>query len=132
MLDTNAYTAIARGEAAAVAISEAAPRLAIPFVVEGELLTGFKLGAREEKNRAELSAFLDLPSVVTIHSNATTCDQYANILCRLRGKGTPIPTNDIWIAAATLACGGVLFTYDTHFKQVDGLLWGNTRSKLLL
>jgi len=47
---------------------------------------------------------------------------YAEIFTTLRLHGTPIPVNDIWIAACTLEAGAVLITKDVHFRQIAGLL----------
>ena len=35
--------------------------------------------------------------------------------------GTPIPTNDIWIAATALALGAFVATVDPHFSKIAGL-----------
>ncbi len=46
----------------------------------------------------------------------------------LKSKGTPIPTNDIWIAASAMQHGLALASLDNHFTQVAGL---NTISGLM-
>ena len=51
-----------------------------------------------------------------------TAEFYAKIYWDLKKKGTPIPSNDIWVAASAMRHGLALFTYDDHFKSVDGLL----------
>lgn len=48
-------------------------------------------------------------------------DRYARIYKQLRLGGTPIPTNDLWIAACVDDRGDALFSYDAHFDRVDGL-----------
>ena len=52
-----------------------------------------------------------------------TAEQYSSVQHHLRKKGTPIPTNDIWIAAVSLQHGLPIYTMDKHFKQVDGLIF---------
>jgi len=47
---------------------------------------------------------------------------YAKIFWNLKKKGTPIPTNDIWLAASAMRYGIHLFTNDEHFKNIDGFL----------
>lgn len=47
--------------------------------------------------------------------------RYGQVFAQVRPAGTPIPVNDIWIAAATLDCGGHLFTFDRHFEKIEGL-----------
>ena len=37
-------------------------------------------------------------------------------------NGTPIPENDIWIAAAALETGSRLVSFDTDFDNVGGLV----------
>jgi tRNA(fMet)-specific endonuclease VapC len=55
---------------------------------------------------------------------AQTADSYALVYASLRRKGTPIPTNDLWIAASTLEHGAALLTRDVHFSEIDGLRCG--------
>ena len=51
---------------------------------------------------------------------------YAEIFTSLKAAGTPLPINDVWIAAHALETGSVVVTYDTHFKSIPGLrLWEN-------
>jgi tRNA(fMet)-specific endonuclease VapC len=47
--------------------------------------------------------------------------RYGKIFAALRRAGTPIPTNDIWIAATALDAGSELVTFDSDFEYVDGL-----------
>ena len=51
-----------------------------------------------------------------------TAEFYAAIVDGLRARGTPIPTNDIWIAACAMEHGARVATSDSHFGQVNGLL----------
>lgn len=53
-----------------------------------------------------------------------SADHFALIFARLRGKGRPIPSNDLWIAACALEAGAALLTLDAHFIEVDGLRVG--------
>jgi predicted nucleic acid-binding protein len=50
-----------------------------------------------------------------------TADRFARLAVALRRRGTPIPTNDLWIAAHALEAGADLVTLDTHFDLIDGL-----------
>ena len=88
----------------------------------GELLSGFRGGRHEQKNRDELNIFLDSPRVVVHPVDETTADFYASILHNLRNAGTPIPTNDIWIAAVAFQHGYKIFSKDRHFDLVPGLV----------
>ena len=92
------------------------------FVISiGELLSGFKEGGKEQKNREELEIFLDSHRVVVYSVNKDTSEFYAEIFNNLRRIGRPIPTNDIWIAAVAFQNGLKLFTKDTYFKAIAGL-----------
>ena len=68
-----------------------------------------------------LARFLGEPFVVTLPSTAEVARRYGQVFAKLRQAGTPIPTNDIWIAAATIDAGAQLLTFDSHFQQVPGL-----------
>jgi len=126
LLDTNAYAAFKRGQAEAVAIIQKADVVALTPVVLGELLGGFAAGAKERQNRAELNAFLSAPRVWVAPVDGVTAERYAQVYAALRAAGTPIPTNDMWIAASALQHGLRLFTFDAHFQAVPGLVVGAT------
>ena len=122
LVDTNIYSLAMRGEADIVAALRRIDAVFISAVSLGELFAGFKAGGREAQNRRELAVFLDSPRVEVLAVDPETADCYAEILARLRAQGTPIPTNDIWIAAAAFQHGLKLFTRDRHFQQVPGLM----------
>lgn len=123
-LDTNAYAAFKRGDAAIVEVLQHAPHLIVCATVLGELLGGFAAGQRESTNRSELAQFLAVPRVKVVPINMATADLYALVYAALRKKGQPIPTNDIWIAASSLEHGAALLTLDAHFQNIDGLRTG--------
>jgi predicted nucleic acid-binding protein len=122
-LDTNAYTALMRGHPAVAGLVRRAESVLIPAIVAGELLYGFRAGSRFEENSARLAAFLATPPVELLPVGLTTADRFGRIATRLRTKGTPIPTNDIWIAAQAMEVGADLLSSDHHFEVVDGLAW---------
>lgn len=123
-LDTTAYVAFKRGDPHALEIIRRTDKIGIPAVVLGELLAGFEVGNRNAQNRRELSEFLDSPRVSVLSITLATADHYARIFRRLKHKGTPIPANDMWIAATALEHGWSLYTYDSHFNAIDGLATG--------
>ena len=88
----------------------------------GELFSGFKGGSRQTRNREALDLFLDSQRVVVHPIDGSTADFYASILNNLKKAGTPIPTNDIWIAALAFQYGYQLFSKDSHFNLVPGLV----------
>jgi tRNA(fMet)-specific endonuclease VapC len=127
LLDTNAYSALARGDAAVLdAISEA-DVVYLSVVVLGELYAGFKGGSREAANREKLHRLLERPTVRTLSLTPETSDVYASVKHALKQAGTPIPINDVWICAHALEVGAVVITDDTHFSHAPGVrVW--TRS----
>ncbi len=98
-------------------------KVLLSSVVAGELLYGFRNGARFEENSRHLTAFLDNPFVKLLPVTLNTADRFGRIAASLRSKGNSIPTNDIWIAAHTLENGADLLSYDKHFAMVNGLAW---------
>ncbi len=122
MIDTNIYSMAMRGDPDIVGLLRKIDRIGISTISVGELFSGFKAGGREEKNREELELFLDSPRV-TVHAiEVETADWYAVILNQLRASGTPIPTNEIWIAASAFQHGYKLLTNDKHFGFIQGLV----------
>jgi len=122
LIDTNAYAALMTGNqsvAAELAQSEAV--LLSPIVI-GELLEGFRGGGRNAENRAILSRFREKPRTVVVPITDSTAEWYAEVKRVLRRKGTPIPLNDVWIAASCMEHGAKLLTFDAHFSEIDGLL----------
>ena len=121
LLDTNAYTQMRRGSAGVATHVRGAGELLMSSVVLGEILYGFRHGSRTEANEQSLREFLDMPRVGVLTVTETTADRYARICTLLRKKGSPIPSNDAWIAAHAMESGATLLTFDAHFKKVDGL-----------
>lgn len=124
LLDTNAYAAFKRGEQEAIEIIRYVDTIGLSVVVLGELLSGFKAGLKETNNRRELDAFLESSRVTLLTIDEGTAGFYAHVYFHLKRKGKPIPTNDLWIAATALQHGFMLFSYDRHFLEVDGLITG--------
>ena len=93
----------------------------MPVTVLGELEAGFEMGRRAEENRRVLAEFLDEPFAGVLDVTATTVRYYARIFSSLRRAGTPIPVNDVWIAAATMECNGHLLTFDRDYRRIADL-----------
>jgi tRNA(fMet)-specific endonuclease VapC len=66
--------------------------------------------------------FLSKPEVYSLFADDQTTQQYASVYRQLRRQGTPIPTNDIWIAALVLQHGLTLHARDRHFDHLPQLL----------
>jgi tRNA(fMet)-specific endonuclease VapC len=122
LIDTNAYVSLKRGHAGTADLVRASERLYLSMIVLGELHFGFYGGSKEQENLAELDAFLGHPFVSLAHVTRTTADRFGRIAAALKAVGTPIPTNDIWIAAQALELGAELISFDGHFRNVPGLV----------
>lgn len=122
LIDTNIYSHAMGGDEAVVSVLQRASRIGLSSISVGELLSGFKGGGSERRNRQELAEFLDAPRVDVHGVTENTAEFYAEILDGLRRAGTPIPTNDIWIAAVAQEHGLRLFSRDRRFAAVAGLL----------
>lgn len=118
LLDTSALSALFRGHEAIADSTRRADRIAVSTVTLGELKAGFLGGRRRDENKELLRRFLETPRVRTIAIDAETGNRYAQITDALRRAGTPIPTNDIWIAAGAMQFGLQLVTTDAHFERV--------------
>ncbi len=125
LIDTTIYSHALKGENEVVDILQRAPRIGISTISMGELLAGFKTGSREKENRDDLAVFLDSPRVSVYPVDADTAEFYSEIWSQLRRQGTPIPTNDLWIAATAFQHGMKLFTKDEHFKNISGIFLVN-------
>lgn len=124
ILDTNAYSALIEGNKEVEAILNQAHQIYLPYIVIGELYFGFKKGTKENKNRKILSAFEAMPTVERFYPTAETLEIYSDTFLELKNQGTPIPTNDIWIAACAVETGSVLITFDKHFLSLSKIrLW---------
>lgn len=121
-LDTNAYAAIVANDTQAQRVIQEADEIYIPLIVLGELRAGFMAGSRTNENEARLTRFLHSPRVQTLVPDAETSHVYARLFAQLRKQGTPIPTNDIWIAALVLQHDLCLLARGRHFDHLPQLL----------
>lgn len=122
LIDTNCYSEIDDGDPDTIARVQSATEVWVPLIVLGELYAGFELGMQKERNEKQLEDFLSQPSVDVLYPDDETARDYGRVFQQLRRQGTPIPTNDIWIAALALQHGLVLDSSDRHFMYVPGLM----------
>jgi len=120
-LDTNRYTDLCRGNVPVVETIELADEVWLPFIVLGELRAGFAVGSQGTRNEAVLRRFLLKSGVGVLYADEQTTHHYSAVYRQLRKQGTPIPTNDMWIAALVLQHSLVLFARDTHFDALPQL-----------
>jgi len=121
-LDTNRYTDLCRGDRSVMEAVEMADEVWLPFVVVGELRAGFAVGSQGPRNEAVLRRFLLKPGVGILYAGEQTTHHYANVYRQLRKQGTPIPTNDMWIAALVLQYSLVLFARNAHFDALPQVI----------
>ena len=119
ILDTNGLSALADGDTSLEPILHRASQLAIPVIVLGE----FRYGISQSRYRAQydqwLSEYMRAFRVLGIDESTTTF--YAKLRAELRRAGTPIPANDVWIAALCRQHSLPLISRDRHFDAVPGI-----------
>ena len=124
LLDTSGYSRLLKGDKIIQAEIEEASVIYFSVIVVGELLAAFKNGLHETKNKQLLEKFTSKSSVVVISVTEETADIYAQVVHLLKKQGTPIPVNDVWIAAHTIETGAKLITPDGHFSKIPGIrIW---------
>ena len=121
-IDTNVYSGAMRGDKNSIDYFQQHEEIWISPIVIGELLYGFKKGNQFHQNQIQMEQFLLQERVVVPSITNETSAFYSYILNVLKMKGTPIPTNDIWIASQVIENGSVLASFDQHFKKVEGLI----------
>ncbi len=117
-LDTNRYVDFAKGEEVAVSRLRQASRIFVPLIMLAELRAGFACGKQSEENERNLVRFLNSPRVAILYPDDNTTHHYARLFLQLKRQGTPIPTNDVWIAALAVQHELLLFTRDNHFAHL--------------
>ena len=60
-------------------------------------------------------------SVKILNATAETAEVFGMVKQNLKKAVTPLPINDVWIAAHALETGSTLVTYDNHFKKIAGI-----------
>ncbi len=119
LLDTNIVIALFAGDAGVVAAIRVAAAVFVPTVVLGELYYGARKSARSAENVAKIAAFA--ASAPVLPSDAATAVVYGELKWALSEVGTPIPENDLWIAALARQHGLTLVTRDAHFDAIPTL-----------
>jgi tRNA(fMet)-specific endonuclease VapC len=122
LVDTSAYSAFFRGHSGVKALFQKVDEIVLSPIVLGELRAGFIAGAHRRKNERELDLFVrsSRVSIASIDEETSAC--YAAIVHGLRVAGTPVPTNDIWIAASAMRHGLRVITTDRHFAKMPQIL----------
>lgn len=122
LLDTSAYVGFKLGHSQLVDFLSQSNTIYVSPIMIGELIFGFRNGSRFNENMEGLNQFLSHEVIEKIAIGELTADRYSRIAAQLKQQGTPIPSNDIWIAAQTMEYGAELVTMDRHFENVAGVV----------
>lgn len=119
ILDTNALSAWADGNPACRSAFAEAARLIVSVIALGE----YQYGIRQSRHRARYEEWLtrSLPLAELQHITPVTASHYADLRLQLKACGTPIPANDLWIAAQARELGMPLLSNDAHFDSIPDL-----------
>jgi tRNA(fMet)-specific endonuclease VapC len=120
-VDTNRLTDLLRGDARLAERLGACDEVWIPLMVLGEIKAGFHGGTQRHRNESLLQRFLAKATVSVLLPGRETAEHYARIFVQLKRAGTPVPDNDLWIAALALEHDLTLITRDRHFERIAQL-----------
>ena len=120
-LDTNRIADQFRGDEGLAELLGTAEEVWIPLMVLGEIKAGFYGGTQHRRNEALLSRLLAKPTVGVLLPKQETAEQYSRLFVQLKRAGTPVPDNDLWIAALVLEHNLCLITRDVHFERIPQL-----------
>jgi tRNA(fMet)-specific endonuclease VapC len=121
-LDTNRLTDLFRGDAELAENLGMSDEIWIPLIVLAEIKAGFYGGTQQNHNEVLLRKLLAKATVGVLLPSRETAEHYAHIFVQLKRAGTPIPDNDLWIAALVLEHDLLLITRDRHFERIPQLL----------
>jgi len=123
-LDTNRLTDLFKGDKELTERLAACDEVWIPLIVLAEIKAGFYGGTQRPHNERLLQRLLAKETVSVLFPGRETAEQYARLFVQLKRAGTPVPDNDLWIAALALEHDLLLITRDEHFQRIPQLLCG--------
>jgi tRNA(fMet)-specific endonuclease VapC len=121
-VDTNRLSDLFLGDAALSGQLGGCDEVWIPLIVLAEIKAGFYGGTQQTRNEVALQRLLATATVRVLIPARETADYYARLFVQLKRAGTPIPDNDLWIAALALEHDLALITRDRHFERIPQLL----------
>lgn len=121
-IDTNAYSNLRKGNQQLQALLDECDEILVPAATYAELMYGFLRGSRFAENESLLNEFLREDGITFQPVTQSIAERWAYVKATLMKNGTPIPENDIWIAATALESGARVLSYDHHFDFVGGLI----------
>ncbi len=119
ILDTNIVIKFFGGDKHIIDNITSTELIYIPTIVYGELFYGAYNSKNVKSNINRLEQYFK--SCECLECNFETSKHYGNIKSNLKTAGTPIPENDIWIAALSIQHNLPLVSSDSHFKYIAGL-----------
>jgi len=119
ILDTNGLSALAEGEPTLEPILRKAAQIAIPVIVLGEYRYGIANSRERKHYEGWLAAYLSRFRILDVDEETTL--SYRDVRTELKSAGTPIPANDVWIAALCRQHRLPLLSRDRHFDAVPGI-----------
>jgi tRNA(fMet)-specific endonuclease VapC len=119
ILDTNGLSALAEGDPRLEPILRKATQIAVPVIVLGEYRYGIQQSRERQRYEHWLVEYLSKFRVLDVEEQTTT--SYAAVRGELKRAGTPIPSNDVWIAALCRQHSLPLLSRDRHFDLVPRL-----------
>ena len=123
-LDTNRLTDLFQGDTALAEWLGSCDEVWIPLVVLAEIKAGFYGGVQQRRNEVLLRDLLAKETVEVLLPGRETADHYARLFVQLKRAGSPVPDNDLWIAALALEHDLTLITRDRHFDRIPQLMRG--------
>lgn len=123
-LDTNRVTDLFRGDAELAEFLATCEEVWIPLIVLAEIKAGFYGGSQRSANEILLQKLLNRKTVGVLLPGRATAEHYARLFVQLKRAATPVPDNDLWIAALVLENDLRLITRDRHFARIPQLLRG--------
>ena len=119
LLDTNVLIKFLRGDKKIAKVVSTYEQILVPTVVIGEYRAGVAVEtAVGHQQLSALEMFLDSTAVKIVGVTEDVANAYARVFRVLKANGTPIPQNDLWIAACAITKGAVVYSLDTHFSNV--------------
>ncbi|MEO0530494.1 MAG: PIN domain-containing protein [Planctomycetota bacterium] len=119
ILETNAVSAAIEKDRQLLQAMRGRQHPLLPVIVVGEYRYGIRRSKQSSRLAAAFAAMLE--GIETLEVIAETAEHYATIRYELQQAGTPIPANDIWIAALARQHGREIVSRDTHFDAVQGV-----------
>lgn len=116
-LDTSVIIHFFKGNISIVELLKTFQEVFVSSIVVGELYYGAYASANSKKHIEQIQDFLTDCIIVSPDLEASIA--YGKLKSDLKRKGSPIPENDIWIAAIAIQQNIPLFTTDNHFKLLE-------------